>query len=205
MSLVSAAYYSDSEEGDSESDRELIEDKVQNHISSLPDLPDKIINRFNKPPVLDHLNDRMYRSPVSKTTCFMFFQVRLDSKQYQLLDIVLNDVNSVMNAYKLKNFEPLHRGKLGTIKPLHVSLTSSLNFANRADLNASIAQIKKDIAALKVKSIPISLSGNWCLYENFDASLSFLTLNLAQPSRRQLEPVLDAIKKTYRQLSARRL
>ncbi|CAH00883.1 phosphoric diester hydrolase [Kluyveromyces lactis] len=196
MSLVSSVYLSDSEGSDIEIDGEPIQNKEEEDRSSLlPNLPDQIIHKFNKPPVLNPLNDRMYKAPMGRNTCYMFLQLRLDSKQNRVLDMILNDVNSVMNMHHMTNFEPLHRGKLGTIKPLHVSLTSSLYFTDGAETATSVAQIKKEITTLKYKSIPISLAGNWRLYDNFDSSLTFLTLNLSKSSVRQLQPILDAIKR----------
>ena len=117
MSLVSSVYLSDSEGSDIEIDGEPIQNKEEEDRSSLlPNLPDQIIHKFNKPPVLNPLNDRMYKAPMGRNTCYMFLQLRLDSKQNRVLDMILNDVNSVMNMHHMTNFEPVSYTHLDVYK-----------------------------------------------------------------------------------------
>lgn len=195
MGLVSSDYNSDS---DSDSDStnsvsETGEDSIKRQC--LPELPDDIVYNYNKPVVIDPLNTRMYIAPVSKNIGFLFLELRLDSKQQQIMDLVLKGVNAVMDTHHRNSFEPLHRGKFGAMKPLHVSLSETMMFANESELEEKMGRIRQEIRALECKSVPVALSGGWLVYENFDASLQFLAVGLSEPARGRLKPVLSIVEK----------
>ena len=168
MDLVVSAY-KNSGDSDSDSDFDSVGQEEEAHTYSLPDVPQEVLYKYQKSPIINPHNKTMYKTPFDKRACYIFLEFRLTSRQQQVMDGVLNDVNSVMTSFNNSHFQPLHRGKVGTPKPLHISLSPNMCYETEEDLKLNIEQMKNRINMLQLKSLPIRFSGDWKLFESFDA------------------------------------
>lgn len=186
MELISESYGSESEFEDLEETIETGEEK-QLHI------PNEVIYTHHKEPIVNPMN-KYLSSPIKrKVQCFFFLEIRLNMTQQRILDSALFDVNNVMHSFGENAFEPTYRGKLGTLKPLHVSLSSSILYDSDMEFKECLERVESKLQSLRPYDVPVRFSGTWGLYPNFDSSIWFLSLACDTETKKKAAPLLQTI------------
>lgn len=160
--------------------------------SSIPLIPDEILYKYQKHPMSNYLT----RQAGKCLHAFVFIEIWPNPYQRAIFDRVVGRANECLKKEGIC-FTPLYKGRMNAIKPLHVSLSGSINFHDSSTASKWLKILKERISKdCTLRPTNIRLKSLSTLYPNFDNSVLFLSMPLAETSQTFIASLINHVELT---------
>ncbi|SCW04185.1 LAFE_0H07954g1_1 [Lachancea fermentati] len=182
MDILQSSYCSSSE---SEEEEELVE--------PVPIVPQAVLDKYSISPNIAKYQPGSEMNFVrGRWNTFAFIEMRTSTQQRALLNKTIACVNEKARLLGVE-FEPLHQSEMGSPQPLHVSLSSNVEFSTRKELDLFPKMLSIELMQKFPLHFDVQFEPALKLFDNYDKSALFLTLNVSDSVKRRYLSKLSTI------------
>lgn len=203
MELLQQNYCSSDSDGDSDIERNVDGDsdsysgKCKKQLP-LPPVPSQVLDKFYVAPNVDKYSPTTEMSFTrGMWNNFVFIELRPNSEQRNSLNKLLTVFNEKLQLLEtpkpIVQFQPLHITQLGSPLPLHISLSSNIQFSTKKEADMFVKMLSVEILQKFPIKFTFKFKPELQIYDNFNHSALFLTLDVSHEIKTRYLSKLSSI------------